>query len=187
MSLGAARDEVTAQLRALAHPIRLRILSLLTGAPMTAAEVARELGLTHANASYHVRQLSAVGALEVAGEERIRGGVAKRYRHVPDLKDGPPREPGQDYRPQRRAVYAAMATELRRRARHVKDSPGRAHLTDAELWVDPDTWADFRTRVQAASDALHRAAQAPRTPGAIRVNATMALFEMEIFEMDTGA
>jgi hypothetical protein len=95
--------------------------------------------------------------------------------------------PGHDYRPQRRAVYAAMATELRRRAKQVKDSPGRAHLTDAELWVDPDTWADFRTRVQAASDTLHRAALAPRAPGAIRVNATMALFEMEIFDMDTGA
>ena len=40
MSLG-----VTGQMRALAHPTRLRILSLLTGAPMTAAEVARELGM----------------------------------------------------------------------------------------------------------------------------------------------
>ena len=187
MSLGAARDEVTAQLRALAHPIRLRILSLLTGAPMTAAEVARELGLTHANASYHLRQLNAVGALEIAGEEHIRGGVAKRYRHGPDLTAGPPRVPGHDYRPQRRAVYAAMAAELRRRAKHIKDSPGRAHLTDAELWVDPDAWADFRTRVQAASDALHRAALAPRAAGAIRVNATMALFEMEPFETGAGA
>jgi DNA-binding transcriptional ArsR family regulator len=179
MSLGVERDAVTAQLRALAHPIRLRILSLLTGAPMTAAEVARELGLTHANASYHLRQLNAVGALEIAGEEHIRGGVAKRYRHVPDLNDGPRRVPGQDYRPGRRAVYSAMAAELRRRAKHVADNPGRAHLTDAELWVDPDVWADVRARVQAASDTLHRSALAPRAPGAIRVNATMALFEME--------
>ena len=72
-----------------------------------------------------------------------------------------------------------MAAELRRRVKFLKDSPGQAHLTDAELWVDPQVWADFRVRVQAASDALHRAARAPRTPGAIRVNATMALFEME--------
>jgi DNA-binding transcriptional ArsR family regulator len=180
MSLGVERDRVTAQLRALAHPVRLRILSLLTGAPMTAAEVARELGLTHANASYHLRQLNAVGELEIAGEEHIRGGVAKRYRHVPDLTDKPARVPGQDYRPQRRAVYAAMASELRRRAKHAKDTPGRAHLTDAELWVDPDVWADVRARVQAASDTLHRAARAPRAPGTIRVNASMALFEMEL-------
>jgi hypothetical protein len=106
---------------------------------------------------------------------------------VPDLSEGPRRVPGRDYRPQRRAVYLAMAAELRRRAKHIKDSPGRASLTDAELWVDPDTWADFRTRVQAASDMLHRAALAPRTSGAIRVNATVALFEMEVLEPEVGA
>ena len=43
--------ESSNHLRALAHPVRLRILSLLTGADLTAADVARELGITHANAS----------------------------------------------------------------------------------------------------------------------------------------
>ena len=44
--------DTTQALRATAHPVRLQILSLLTGAEMSAAEVARELDLTHANASY---------------------------------------------------------------------------------------------------------------------------------------
>ena len=73
----AARTARTAELRAMAHPVRLRILSLLTGAALTAAEIARELGLTHANASYHLRHLLAAGQIEVAGEERIRGGVGQ--------------------------------------------------------------------------------------------------------------
>jgi predicted ArsR family transcriptional regulator len=51
---------------------------------MSAAEVARELGLTHANASYHLRQLLAAGQLVQAGEETIRGGRAKRYRYDVD-------------------------------------------------------------------------------------------------------
>jgi DNA-binding transcriptional ArsR family regulator len=85
MSWGAeqGRDRVVS-LRALAHPVRLQMLSLLTGAPMSAAEVARELGLTHANASYHLRQLFAAGQLVEAGEETIRGGRAKRYRYDVD-------------------------------------------------------------------------------------------------------
>jgi len=180
MSLGDESDRVTAQLRALAHPVRLRILSLLTGAPMTAAEIARELNLTHANVSYHLRQLHAAGTIEAAGEEHIRGGVAKRYRYnvERDLKPSPSTSTGSNI-PQRRAVYAALATELRRRARHLKHSPGRGLLTDAELWVDPETWGEIRTRVEVASNALHRAAKPPRSPGAIRVNATIALFEME--------
>src|SRR5689334_4727989 len=79
MSLG---DDPKAHLRALAHPLRLRILSLLTGGiGLTAAEVARELELTHANASYHLRQLLATGIIEVCGQESIRGGIAKRYRY----------------------------------------------------------------------------------------------------------
>src|SRR3954452_391248 len=77
-------DEITA-LRAGAHPLRLRILSLLTGASMSAAEIARELDIAHANASYHLRVLAEAGQVVVDGEEKIRGAVAKR--------SGPP---GQD-------------------------------------------------------------------------------------------
>ena len=46
-------DQQIASLRAAAHPLRLRILSLLTGSALSAAEIARELDITHANASYH--------------------------------------------------------------------------------------------------------------------------------------
>jgi DNA-binding transcriptional ArsR family regulator len=178
MSLG---DDPTVKLRALAHPLRLRILSLLTGSAMTAAEVARELDLTHANASYHLRHLMAAGLIEVAGEERIRGGVAKRYRHRPDAEFEKPEPkilasggPTADHL----LMYEALATELRRRSRSLMRAKGN-HLTDAELWVDPATWAEVEKQVTQASRALHRAAVAPRTPGAIRVNATIALFRME--------
>ena len=81
MSLGAESERRQAALRAMAHPVRLRMLSLLTGASLTAADVARELSLTHANASYHLRNLLKAGLIMQAGEERIRGGVAKRYRY----------------------------------------------------------------------------------------------------------
>lgn len=59
-------DDPTAELRALAHPLRLRILSLLTGQAMSAAEVARALGCTQANASYHLRLLASIGKVVVA-------------------------------------------------------------------------------------------------------------------------
>ena len=93
--------EVSA-MRATAHPLRLRILSLLTGAEMSAAEVARELEVTHANASYHLRLLADAGLLVEAGEEKIRGGVAKRYRHPwqdATLGRAPPPRPLRSSRP----------------------------------------------------------------------------------------
>jgi DNA-binding transcriptional ArsR family regulator len=178
---GDAATTVRTQLRALAHPVRLRILSLLTGSPMTAAEAARELGMSHANVSYHLRQLLAGGVIEVAGEERINGGVARRYRYDIDAdrarrpRGGPPDgPPTRDHR----LVYAAVSAELQRRAARLRRGPGN-HLTDAELWVEPDVWRQVLDLVGQASELMHRAALPPRTPGAVQVNATMALFEME--------
>ncbi len=161
----------------MAHPVRLRILSLLTGASLTAAEVARELGLTHANASYHLRNLLAGGLIVPAGEEKIRGGVAKRYRYDVD------RDEAADHRPPRsdaeiRALYAAAAHELIRRSTQ-GDWSAKKSMTDAELWIDTDTWEELRERMTQLSRDLHAAALAPRTPGAVRTSTTMAVFRMQ--------
>src|SRR5690348_4816573 len=113
MSLGEGSQ---AALRAMAHPVRLRIMSLLTGAPMTAAEVARELGLTHANASYHLRNLLSGGLIFVESDEKIRGGIAKRYRYEVS-HDRAGQSPGNYSDEQLRAEFAAVAHELIRRTR----------------------------------------------------------------------
>lgn len=52
-------------IRALAHPIRLDLLDLLTEAgPSTAARCGRELGLSQASCSFHLRQLAKYGYIE---------------------------------------------------------------------------------------------------------------------------
>jgi DNA-binding transcriptional ArsR family regulator len=174
MSLGEEPGHRQAVLRAMAHPVRLQIMSLLTGAPLTAAEVARELGLTHANASYHLRNLLASGLIVPAGEERIRGGVAKRYRYDPDRAHGKPaHSPGES-----RALYVAVANELIRRTTEA-NWDGKRAMTDAELWMAPEVWLGIRDRISELSRELHDAAQAPRTPGTIRTSTTIAMFEME--------
>ena len=165
-------DETTAALRAVAHPVRLQILSLLTGAELSAAEVARELGLTHANASYHLRLLLDAGQLEVASEERIRGGVAKRYRH-------PWREHAARGRatPEGRQAWArAMSTELVRRVDHWGERPGT--FTDAELWVSEEDYRAVLDTLLEATARLHDSARPPRTEGTIKVAMTAAFFEM---------
>ena len=166
-------SQATRALRAIAHPVRLQLLSLLTGAELSAAEVARELGISHANASYHLRQLLDVGMLEVAGEERIRGGVAKRYRHPWDQHQRRGRASDED-----RELYArAMAEELVRRVRLAHAArPG--HFSDAELWVAPEDFEAAREALGTASGVLHSRARPPRTDGTIRTGLTAALFEM---------
>ncbi len=159
-------------MRATAHPVRLQIMSLLTGAPMTAAEVARELGLTHANASYHLRNLHSAGMIVVAGEEKIRGGVAKRYRY------DAARDRASETPEQKRALFAALGNELVRRTAGGRFE-AKILLGDGEFWIDPEKWLDLRHRFKDLVAELHEAAQPPRTPGTIRTSTTVAMFEME--------
>jgi DNA-binding transcriptional ArsR family regulator len=174
-----------AALRASAHPIRLRMLSLLTGAAMSATELAQELDITHANASYHLRVLAAAGIVEAAGEENVRGGVVKRYRHptrtAAEEQCAGQTQPGGTDPEGQLLVWQAIAHELIRRAQEQAvdtERPSPGALCDAELWVDPEVW---QRAVRLAGDAallLHENAQPPRTDGTLHVNATMALFEM---------
>src|SRR5690349_925426 len=121
--------DAVARLRASAHPVRLRILSLLTAQAMSAAEVARALELTHANASYHLRLLHDAGELVVEGEEKIRGGVAKRYRYLAvDKPSGTP-VTSEDMI----AYVHAIGTEVTRRVADRRKAP--SHWVDIETWV----------------------------------------------------
>ena len=168
-------DEAIKGLRAMAHPVRLRMLSLLTGSAMSAAEVARELDLTHANASYHLRILLASGEIVEAGEERIRGGVAKRYRY-------PHEQRGQHSKVRSSAVdevaYArTLGRELERRARDKKPR-GKGVSSDLEGWVTPEVFQQAVDLLAQASFLLHDHNQPPRTPGTVHFSETSWAFQM---------
>ena len=140
---------------------------------MSATEIAEELDTTQANASYHLRALRAGGFLVIDSEERIRGGVAKRYRHPWDA-ELPRSAHDQDY-----LMYVqAMARELVRRAAYRDPEIERRSNTDAELWVRPEVWQEVFDLVEEASTKLHAAAEPPRTDGTIHVNMTASLFGM---------
>lgn len=167
-------EQRVSSMRATAHPVRLRILSLLTGAEMSAADLARELDISHANASYHLRTLAETGLVVEAGEQKIRGGVAKLYRHPWQTQDmvgpKPTREETEQY-------VHTMTQELLRRFGRRRGGEGNL-LTDAEMWVTPEIWARVSELVKEASHLLHAEAQPPRTPGTIHVNLTAATFRM---------
>ncbi|GGL93850.1 hypothetical protein GCM10010129_42190 [Streptomyces fumigatiscleroticus] len=157
-------------LRALAHPLRLRMLSLMWPGPMSAAELARELDISHALASQHLRRLDAVGLVELTEERTRRGGRERRYRTVhgtplSDQLDGTP------------MLAETMAHTLRERAgRRLEASEGVT--VDAELWVDPQTWQNVRRRLAELAAELHEAAQPPRTPGAIPLGVSVLAFPL---------
>ena len=141
---------------------------------MSAAEVARELDLTHANASYHLRVLLEAGELVDAGEEKIRGGVAKRYRY-PHEQRGVPRQPEHPSADDRVSYARAVGHELERR---VGLFGGSGMHSDLEGWVTPEIWERATRLMAEASYLLHDHNQAPRTEGTIHVSATAWTFKM---------
>lgn len=165
----------TSSMRVLAHPLRLRLLSLLTGSAMSAAEAGRHLGQSQANVSYHLRRLHEAGLVELVQEERIRGGWAKRYRHDPD-SGRTLRAPNLE---EQQVLLQVAAAELRRRSAARTPRAAADAFTDAELWVSPHVHQQALAAARHLGHLLHDAAQAPRSPGTVRVSATVSLFLMQ--------
>jgi DNA-binding transcriptional ArsR family regulator len=69
------------EVRALAHPLRLRIIRLLYDGPRSNKELASKLGQDPATVLYHVRTLVRTGFVVAAGTRPgARGSVEKLYR-----------------------------------------------------------------------------------------------------------
>lgn len=156
------------------------MLSLLTGAPFSAAELARELGGSQANASYHLRRLERAGLVVLVERLSVRGGQSRRYRHVSSSQPGPPLQlaatPVPGLRETELEFASLLALALTRR--YAQRDLGPKCDVDAELWVDPARWSSVVEQVNDVSARLHAAAVAPRTPGTVRVSMTASLFTM---------
>ena len=73
------------ELRALAHPLRLRLLEeLATLGEATATELADRVDASPANCSWHLRQLARYGFIEEAGGGT---GRARPWRWVPEVQE----------------------------------------------------------------------------------------------------
>lgn len=65
--------------KAYAHPLRIRILSLLDNRVASPSEIAVELDTPLSNTSYHVRQLAALGLVELVDRAARRGAIEHYY------------------------------------------------------------------------------------------------------------
>ena len=61
--------------KAMSHPLRVRILALLDERAASPVELAGWLGATLGTTAYHVRTLERIGLIELVRETRVRGAV----------------------------------------------------------------------------------------------------------------
>lgn len=87
----AARLAGLAQMRALAHPLRLRILELFTDKPRTTMQVAELLEQPPTRLYHHVAALERAGLLRLTETRKKRGTVERWYTAVAHSFESAPR------------------------------------------------------------------------------------------------
>ena len=163
-----------AALRALAHPLRLRLVALLRReGPLTASEAGRRLGESSGSTSYHLRQLARFGLVE----EAVDGPGRQRPWRATALYTSWPNAPESEELAEASLVldrfvvhrYAERLGEwIERRRAEPRDWVEAAAFGDSLLYLDVHELAALRDELQALADRyLERIADpALRPPGA---------------------
>jgi len=174
--------------KALSHPLRVRILALLDERTASPVELAGWLDATLGTVAYHVRTLERMGLIELVRETRVRGAVEHHYRSKerPRVSDeawaaAPPI-----------AKQVAVSSSLQTIDAYARAASaaggfdhGNSHLTRTALKLDARGWNDLSRacmRLLAQVDRIEEASEErmERNPDAddIRpVALVMMLFE----------
>jgi DNA-binding transcriptional ArsR family regulator len=164
--------ETPAQVGALAHPLRLQILTLLHDEPRTNQQMAQALGQPPARLHFHVRELATAGLITLVAE-RPKGGVIEKYyraaaryfRLAPSLTTGTPQQ-----HDMARVTWEAVQHSLL----HAIDSYGgpppqlRSALNQHRL--SPDAMGRVREHLLAIDEEFLAAARAPETADGVGVS-----------------
>jgi DNA-binding transcriptional ArsR family regulator len=151
--------------KAMSHPLRVRILALLDERTASPVELAGWLGATLGTVAYHVRTLERIGLIELVRKTRVRGAVEHHYRSKerPRVSDdawaaAPPI-----------AKQAAVAASLQTIDAYAQAASGaggfdhgNAHLTRTAMHLDARGWNDLSRacmRLLAQADRIETAAQ----------------------------
>lgn len=161
----------TVRLRALSHPLRLRILGMVTARAISATEAAAAAGVAHAAASYHLRQLARAGLIRPvpqpgANARRGRGRPQQRYAMRPAaLRRLAPRSG--------RLMERHLLSELSR----TLGQAGTKRITSAEVWLTPADARRLRTVIAEADRIVHARGLPPGAPRSRHISLTSVLID----------
>jgi DNA-binding transcriptional ArsR family regulator len=180
-------------IKALAHPLRVRILSILETRDMASPnEMADELGVSLGVMSYHVRRLHALGFLELVKRTPRRGAIEHHYRakarpHVTD--EGWAETPSIVKRAMVGASLQQITGFINSAASQGGFDRGDAHLSRTVVALDEQGWkqlaaemARLMERVDELQDeSLERVKSSGEDSEAVikRSAAVMMLFDAE--------
>jgi DNA-binding transcriptional ArsR family regulator len=138
--------------KALAHPLRTRILSALEDRTASPSQLAAELGAPLGVVSYHVRRLAALRFLKLVKRVPRRGAVEHYYTavagpHITDAAWGS--TPGIA----KQAMISTVLTNIGRRAADAATTGGfddaQSHISRSPMVLDQRGWAAVARELDA--------------------------------------
>lgn len=145
--------------KALAHPLRIRILGILEQRTASPNEIAQEIGAPLGNVSYHVRKLAALDLIKLVKETPRRGAVEHHYRaearpHITDEGWGKVPEIV------KQAMVGAMLAQIGQRVNDAAAAGGfsraDAHISRTPIVLDERGWKAMAQELKAVLDRIAR-------------------------------
>jgi DNA-binding transcriptional ArsR family regulator len=172
--------------KALAHPVRIQVLALLTDRVASPNELSREIGVPLGSVSYHVRRLVGLGFLELVRKTPRRGAIEHYYTAIvtPCITDA---AWGQAPSIVKRVMVSAGLDHV---ARHVNAAAAaggfdeaEAHLSRTPVTVDREGWRALASELEAMSERVEEieAESAARLSCADAEDGTAATVVMMLF------
>jgi hypothetical protein len=141
--------------RAIGHPLRLRLLTIFNERVASPSDLAAELGEPIGNVSYHTRILARLGCVELVKTKQVRGAVEHYYRAVvrPVFSDEDWAELPKSIRKSLAgAVLAEIADDMGAAATEGGFDRDQVHLARTPLVLDQQGWQDLNELLQEVSD-----------------------------------
>lgn len=183
--VGALDDRLV---KAMTHPLRMKILTRLHGKVASPRQVAAELDERLGTIAYHFRYLNDLELIELVRTEPRRGATEHFYRGLerPYLSDDMWAQVAPAARASVSAVVVNDIVEDVKRSIHEGrfDAREDRHLSRVPLVIDEQGWQDVRDLLAGAledilliqGEAANRMATKPGT-GPVHAEAAMLLFE----------
>jgi DNA-binding transcriptional ArsR family regulator len=183
-------------MRAIAHPIRIRLLAMLDEQPASPVVLAGKLGQSLGTVSYHVRTLYDLGLLDLVNTRQRRGATEHIYKARTH-----PHFTGEDWEqlgtvPKQRMITAALE-QIHAYASRSAAAGGfdhaNAHFARAALKLDQRGWSELAEAtttwlLDSAKIEREAAERLAEDPGAaLEAGLVLLLFQALPFSADAPA
>jgi DNA-binding transcriptional ArsR family regulator len=178
--------------KAIGHPLRLKLLTLLNERVASPSELADELGEPLGNVSYHMRRLAELECIELVRTTPVRGALEHHYRATarPVFSDDDwARLPTSIRKSLADAVLAEIAVDVAGAADEGGFNRDEMHVSRTPIALDQQGWNDLNEVLQSVVyQALEIQAQsADRLQASDAEDSEAAELVLMLFEPPTNA